>query len=1247
MASRLGLIIDIAATGQNVLKRVGSQLRETIDSAIGRAPTGGITSISKQFADTAKEARVAVPHISMVADKITELSRRKPATTLGVEYKLLKQEVDKLIPSMQTLIKTNAVMRGAIGGGRQGFVGQVKGGIPTVERWLNLTDKMSYVLGQYAPIAQLATQKKQQDALFARAANRANLELAKTYLGLNRATQVSIQGLDQLGKATYALIGIAELRHRIGQTISQVGEGFKANAANMQNATDAGKLYKASLEAVASSMEKMGATTARITPAALNKMAYEIAALLPQLEGLGKQGLGAAANTMQLGTATQANATRTEAFRKSLQGTIRTILEHSQALDESTRAAVTSTKATSDLSGAVGNSARGFRYIKNQIWETVARLRPMSSVMQGLILSMNALQGNIRGLLYSFAFLGFSIPKIALVTAALAITVGGLTKAFLGLSKAIRDTGTTVEEAINKLRGLSTNLAEAGKMFVYAQMKAIKYGTTLDDLTKSMDILTKAGLGSNEVVDTMGVLATALGVKVEEASRIFTGAVGAESASLKSLHRIGIHVNKSMVDTTNRTAVAQFIQMKIMQRYGKVYEDVSQSTTFSLRRIRESLLATTRIMLYPIWKQFFGPLLVKLANFATTLVTLARALWASEDVLSHWRGTLKLMDDTLKEFAPEIQMLADIIRKSVVAALWLFLKFMRLCVHGLRWMLGLVRSLGKVFAWFGRLLKPISDMLRKLIPKELLDAFRNAWVSIKGFILNIGPAIKKWWNETVKPALKEFFEENPIGIFLAFVWNFLKGLVQSLWNSASEWLNSPETKAWMEEHPVLTSIAITATAIATIAGLWWAVQSAITLAKAGLEWSLKLASGTFHLIMRAAHFVIYAAGVAIKAAIIGAIGAAIVLGVVHVLINAFAPKKMQETWNKFVEEEIWAWIDEHPIETVLSLILLRIAMSYPIALTANLLTSIKDALIAAFAGTPVLLKAPVALLALVLTLEAALTIYATIRFALDEDYREALKSDFADTWEKVKEAWNEFLSEITPANLLKIPIAFIWEFPLGVLPTLAVRQILGLAKVEDGIESSLSSDLDASSWGEGLMNAYEKGVKAGYAEQSLYPVLTGIRDDIIGLFTTALDSNAWGVNLMSELQAGIETNLESLLTSLEEVGKKIRKALLKGIGDIVIKAKIDTTGEVIPITPMQRGGSGIVRKPTLFLAGERGAEAFTFSPLQNTRAAGQEVNVFVTGNTIVGAGGIREVADLVSVELMRKLRRRHAVSGVR
>ena len=71
----------------------------------------------------------------------------------------------------------------------------------------------------------------------------------------------------------------------------------------------------------------------------------------------------------------------------------------------------------------------------------------------------------------------------------------------------------------------------------------------------------------------------------------------------------------------------------------------------------------------------------------------------------------------------------------------------------------------------------------------------------------------------------------------------------------------------------------------------------------------------------------------------------------------------------------------------------------------------------------------------------------------------------------------------------------------------------------------------------------------------------------------------------------------------------------------------------IAAQPMAEGGQGVVTKPTLFLAGEAGAEAFSFSPLSKGGGTGGNIYVEINNPSIRSDDDIDDLVEAVSRQL--------------
>lgn len=102
------------------------------------------------------------------------------------------------------------------------------------------------------------------------------------------------------------------------------------------------------------------------------------------------------------------------------------------------------------------------------------------------------------------------------------------------------------------------------------------------------------------------------------------------------------------------------------------------------------------------------------------------------------------------------------------------------------------------------------------------------------------------------------------------------------------------------------------------------------------------------------------------------------------------------------------------------------------------------------------------------------------------------------------------------------------------------------------------------------------------------------------------------------------------LASLATVGANAPAAIAG------INATVATAYALATPKGMAQGGEGIVTKPTLFLAGEAGAERYSFTPLGRGGSAGPQIVIYLNA-TISGKLDIVDVAEQLGFEIERQL----------
>jgi hypothetical protein len=91
-----------------------------------------------------------------------------------------------------------------------------------------------------------------------------------------------------------------------------------------------------------------------------------------------------------------------------------------------------------------------------------------------------------------------------------------------------------------------------------------------------------------------------------------------------------------------------------------------------------------------------------------------------------------------------------------------------------------------------------------------------------------------------------------------------------------------------------------------------------------------------------------------------------------------------------------------------------------------------------------------------------------------------------------------------------------------------------------------------------------------------------------------------------------------------------------GAAGVATMAAVKTAS--LAMITMAEGGSGIVTRPTLFLAGDAGPERYDFSPMGRGRSGG--VNITIENVTVASEGiSIEDLAEQLGNDIERKLKR--------
>lgn len=422
--------------------------------------------------------------------------------------------------------------------------------------------------------------------------------------------------------------------------------------------------------------------------------------------------------------------------------------------------------------GVVKDIDKSFGAVKKGADRTQAGFAGVRSTAQGLMIAMSALQGNLQGVLFSFIFFGNGIP-------ALILGVAALTAAIVGLSSAVYKAGRSTEDMLNKFRRIRGSAEEAAKTFGIAQTWAIRYGYSIDEVADAMQGLEDHGMLTQRALKATMNLAAARGMTVAEASNTIASAIGEESENLDSLEKVGIRVNKSLIDVTSRRAVYEAALSAIEEKYGKEAEIRARTTEGALKRIGEAVSASMRTMLSPIWMDMFLPLLNRIANLAAGMYEFIKAMWMSQEAISFWNDTISLAKSITVDYREELDSLVRFVKMVVAGAFWAVLIIVRALVIGFKLLMESARALGKVFQWLGRMLKPLADMFRMLWQIILGIDFGLIGQKIKDFLGSLPTIFPK-----TTAAIDRFRESFSTfwDTFAGPVWEKVKGKAGELWN---------------------------------------------------------------------------------------------------------------------------------------------------------------------------------------------------------------------------------------------------------------------------------------------------------------------------------------------------------------------------------------------------------------------------------------------------------------------------------
>jgi len=356
------------------------------------------------------------------------------------------------------------------------------------------------------------------------------------------------------------------------------------------------------------------------------------------------------------------------------------------------------------------------------------RVRGFTSAAQGLMLAMSILEGNLRGVLFTMIFLYRSVPKVTFTVAALTVTILGLARA-----------GAMVEDLLFRFKQLTGSIKEATRAYILAHTWAIRLGRTSEEVAATFQLLYREGLLSVEALKAIATMAAATGKTMEEAASLYIRAIGRERENLKALEDVGIRVNSTLIDLSNRRAVAEAVNQAIFARWPRAMQEYARTGRGAWMRIKAAIEAAFKILALPVWRIVFRPALLAVARFAESVYKLVRALAASERAARFWADIKARLVRISVEYREELEALAHFLKMILIGAIYALAVALRLAIWLFERFLLLVRLLRRALGWLGRILKPLVEWFRRLLIrlKALRDALRGTLAGAKAFLLGV------------------------------------------------------------------------------------------------------------------------------------------------------------------------------------------------------------------------------------------------------------------------------------------------------------------------------------------------------------------------------------------------------------------------------------------------------------------------------------------------------------------------------
>lgn len=904
---------ESVATAQAEARAVAASTTEVTASAIAAAQS--TQQLAYAFSDLARQGAEARARLLPIAKEmlgVTDTQRRLATNIAKAAEAFTELSIKSSLPieDLEGLLRRMALL--------SSYAGEIT---PTaldkltasIERVVNaLGEEIDAGIHGIATAEQydvqmqrdVAANMKLQASLLSLAENMSKYREAVRHATID-ATELTAAGLRMNEIAKNGSPFIAELATSIQSASAEQRRGASSlylMAEGLENiGTTLGPGAVSAIGNVAFQMRQMAADASSIVPASFDRIRASMSTLLGALVQLGEEWRA------QLGSVPEDQAKGIKYVTRVYDDATKTVLEYMQTIDrlEESMQRTNKVATRSELPDHL-------REMQNEARLSRLEWRKWSSVFQGVLMGMAAGNGQIRQLVFGLVFMGFGVKRVVFqwmaFTAAVTLAaniVKGAVRAFTGAAKTLTQVGLEADKLMNKLRPLVQTTRDMGRAWDYAQAKGVKFGLPLEDVANAMETLTRAGLGTEEMLEAVLLGAVATGKTGAEFAQVFTNAIGEEKENLKELLEVGVNVNTNLIDVTNRAAVAEAARQSVIEQLMPAYRDVAQSATKSLDRIKLGWKAIWSYMAAPVVQKVFVPILKYISQFVASLAGLARGLAFSEATQRHLNKTMAIFYDTIKEYAPELRLIANFIRGLLVGAFNLMLRVVRALVVGFRFLLEVVRRLSPLFQRLGRVAKGVRDIFYTLFPKGLATQLRLWWSDLKEAVMNLWEPLMDEWSR-FKDAVHLFFTTHPVGIAVAAAFEWAWDKIKAGWEWTSgklvEWWEN-EVGPWAEESPLKAVVIGVGLSIL----LKKALGKFITVAIPAL-------AGRSFLTLGGALSAVW--GV-LKGTIAAAAFAYTVYAVVDFVISTTAPKKVQEWWDR-QSDAIDTWIKEHPFYAIVT-----------------------------------------------------------------------------------------------------------------------------------------------------------------------------------------------------------------------------------------------------------------------------------------------------------------------------------------